>query len=151
MFAAAVAAERRIPCIVIERKARLGSKVLVTANGRCNFTKDISPEEFLRDIGPCADWVGAAVRECPPRRIIAGLKSLGVPLKRMADGRMFPADGKAATIVHAFGDLLRDSGVPLLSNCPACGLEKRAGDFVINTPSFDVCTENVLMATGGVS
>ena len=151
MFAAAVAAERRIPCIVIERKARLGSKVLMTANGRCNFTKDISPEEFLRDIGPCADWVGAAVRECPPRRIIAGLKSLGVPLKRMADGRMFPADGKAATIVHAFGDLLRDSGVPLLSNCPACGLEKRAGDFVIHTPSFDVCAENVLLATGGVS
>ena len=43
MFAAATAAERRIPCVLIERKARLGSKVLMTANGRCNFTKDISP------------------------------------------------------------------------------------------------------------
>ena len=32
MFAAAVAAERRIPCLVVERKARLGSKVLMTAN-----------------------------------------------------------------------------------------------------------------------
>ena len=26
MFAAAVAAERRIPCVLIERKARLGSR-----------------------------------------------------------------------------------------------------------------------------
>ena len=50
MFAAAVAAERRIPCVLIERKARLGSKVLMTANGRCNFTKDISTEQFLADV-----------------------------------------------------------------------------------------------------
>ena len=54
MFAAAVAAERHIPCVVIERKARLGSKVLMTANGRCNFAKDISPEQFLADVGPAA-------------------------------------------------------------------------------------------------
>ena len=41
MFAAAVAAERKVPCVVLERKARLGAKVLMTANGRCNFTKDV--------------------------------------------------------------------------------------------------------------
>ena len=51
MFAAAVAAERKIGCLVFERKVRLGAKMLMTANGRCNFTKDISPEQFLRDVG----------------------------------------------------------------------------------------------------
>ena len=118
MFAAAVAADRHLPAVLIERKARLGSKVLMTANGRCNFTKDLSPEEFLKDVGPCARWVAPAIRACPPRQIIRGFRSLNVPLRRMADGRMFPADGKAATIVHAFGDLLRDEGIPLLTNCP---------------------------------
>ena len=38
MFAAAAAAELRIPCGVIERKVRLGSKVPMTANGRCIVT-----------------------------------------------------------------------------------------------------------------
>ena len=110
MFAAAVAAERHIPCVVIERKARLGSKVLMTANGRCNFAKDISPDQFLRDLGEgsCAEFVAEAVRECPPRQICRGFQSLGVRTKRMTDGRLFPADEKATTIVHAFGDLLRD-------------------------------------------
>ena len=89
MFAAAVAAERRIPCVLIERKARLGSKVLMTANGRCNFTKDISADQFLADVGEAKDFVAAAIRECPPRKIISGFKSLTVPLRRMADGRMF--------------------------------------------------------------
>ena len=72
MFAAAVAAERGLSTVLIERKARLGSKVLMTANGRCNFTKDISAEDFLRDVGDCAPFVARAVRECPPRKIIQG-------------------------------------------------------------------------------
>ena len=152
MFAAAVAAERRVPCALIERKARLGSKVLMTANGRCNFTKDISPDDFLRDVGPCSKWVAAAIRECPPRQIIKGFKSLNVPLRRMPDGRMFPADGKAATIVHAFGDLLRDASVPILSNCPVTGIVAlQGGGFVVRTANFDLAAENVLVATGGVS
>ena len=151
MFAAAVAAERKIQCVVIERKARLGSKVLMTANGRCNFAKDISAEQFLADIGPAAQFVAQSVRECPPRKIIAGFKSLGVPLKRMADARMFPADGKAATIVHAFGDLLRESGVPLLTNCPVTGIQPQKTGFIVATKNFTLWAENVLLATGGVS
>ena len=151
MFAAAVAAERKIPCLVIERKARLGSKVLMTANGRCNFTKDISAEQFLADVGPAAQFVAQAIRECPPRKIISGFKSLGVPLKRMADARMFPADGKAATIVHAFGDLLRECDVPILTNCPVVGIQPQKTGFIVATKNFTIWAENILLATGGVS
>ena len=149
MFAAAIAADRRLSAVLIERKARLGSKVLMTANGRCNFTKDISPEQFLRD-AECP-FVTEAIRECPPRRIIAGFRSLNVPLRRMPDGRMFPADGKAATIVHAFGDLLRDSELPILTNCPVTGLQPQKNGFIVATRNFTLWAENVLLATGGVS
>ena len=153
MFAAAVAAERRVPCLVIERKARLGSKVLMTANGRCNFAKDISPDEFLRDLGEgsCAEFVAEAVRECPPRQICRGFQSLGVRTKRMTDGRLFPADEKAATIVHAFGDLLRDEEVPILSNCAVTAVKPLKNGFLVATKNFTLWAENVLLATGGVS
>ena len=161
MFAAAVAAERRVPCVLVERKARLGSKVLMTANGRCNFTKDVSADQFLRDLACGSDaavahFVAEAVRECPPRQIIDGFKSLNVPLRRRPDGRMFPADGKAATILHAFGDLLRDAEIPILTNCPVRGIRRLAANaaparFAVETKSFDLLAENVLLATGGVS
>jgi len=167
MFAAAVAAERGVGCVLVERKARLGSKVLMTANGRCNFTKDISADDFLRDVAEggnekAAKFVSGAIRACPPRTIIKGFKSLNVPLRRMADGRMFPADGKAATIVHAFGDLLRDEEVPILTNCPVREVVRNAQEvkvrgegeqrmFLVRTKNFDILAENVLLATGGVS
>ena len=151
MFAAAVAAERGLSTVLIERKARLGSKVLMTANGRCNFTKDISAEDFLRDVGDCAPFVARAIRECPPRKIIQGFKSLDVPLRRMPDARMFPADGKATTIVHAFGDLLRNNEVPVLTNCAVTGLQPQKNGFIVATKNFTLWAENVLLATGGVS
>lgn len=151
MFAAAVAAERRIPCLLLERKARLGSKVLMTANGRCNFTRDLSVEQFLEDVGPCRDFVTPALRNCPPRKIIAGFKSLDIPLRRMPGGRMFPADGKAATIVHGFGDLLRDSEVPIVTNCPVTAIQPQKTGFIVATANFTLWAENVLLATGGVS
>ena len=153
MFAAAVAAERHIPCLILERKARLGSKVLMTANGRCNFAKDISPDEFLRDLGErsCAEFVAEAVRECPPRQIVRGFQSLGVRTKRMTDGRFFPADEKAATIVHAFGDLLRDGEVPIISNCAVTAVKPLKNGFLVATKNFTLWAENVLVATGGVS
>ena len=160
MFAAAVAAERGVPCVLVERKARLGSKVLMTANGRCNFAKDISPEQFLNDISRggiaarCAEFVAEAVRECPPRQICRGFQSLGVRTKRMTDGRIFPADEKAATIVHAFGDLLRDEEVPIITNCPVkeiAAVKDGAARFAVVANSFSIFAENVLLATGGAS
>jgi predicted Rossmann fold flavoprotein len=125
----------------------------MTANGRCNFAKDISPDEFLRDLGEgsCAEFVAEAVRECPPRQICRGFQSLGVRTKRMTDGRFFPADEKAATIVHAFGDLLRDEEVPILSNCAVTAIKPLKNGFLVSTKNFTLWAENVLIATGGVS
>ncbi len=151
MFAGAMAAKRGISALIIERKARLGSKVLMTANGRCNFTKDIGEQDFLSDIGECKDFVRQAIHALPPRKVIAFFKSLNVPLRRMADGRMFPADGKAATIVHAFGDLLRDNDVPILTNCAVKAIQSQKNGFIVAANNFTLWAENVLIATGGVS
>ena len=152
MFAAAVAAERKIGCLIFERKVRLGAKMLMTANGRCNFTKDVPAEQFLRDVGePVASWVASALRSCPPQAIVRGVRSLGVKLRRMEDGRMFPDSGQAATVVHAFGDLLRDEGVPLCVNCPVTGIQPMKNGFIVATERFTVWAKNVLVATGGLS
>ena len=152
LFAASVAASRGIGCVVIERKARIGSKMLMTANGRCNFTKDISPERMLADIGdPVAPFVAKALRECPPSMVAAGFRARGLKVRRMPDGRLFPASGKAADVVHVFGDQLRDSSVPLVTNCPVTGIQPVKNGFIVATRNFTLWAGKVLIATGGAS
>ena len=152
LFAAATAARLGVGCLVFERKARIGSKILMTANGRCNFTKDISVEQMLADIGePVSSFVAPALRRCPPAMIARGFKARGLAVKRRADGCLFPASEKAADVVHVFGDLLRDNGIPLLSNCPVTGLQPMKNGFIVATRNFTVWASNVLIATGGLS
>ena len=64
---------------------------------------------------------------------------------------MFPDSGQAATVVHAFGDLLRDEGVPLCVNCPVTGIQPMKNGFIVATERFTVWAKNVLVATGGLS
>ena len=152
LFAAATAARHRLGCLVFERKARIGAKLLMTANGRCNFTKDISAEQMLADIGePVASFAAAALKGCPPSMIAAGFKARGLCIKRRADGCLFPASEKAADVVHVFGDLLRDSEIPLLTNSPVTGIQPMKNGFIVATRNFTVWASNVLIATGGVS
>lgn len=152
MFAAISAVERGIPCMIFERKARLGSKVLMTANGRCNFTKDIPPRTMLADCGePVADWLAPAIAACPPQSVIRTFRKLGVKTKRTDDGRMFPASGQASAIVHACGDFLRDNSVPICSNCPVTGIQPMKNGFIVGTANFTIWATNVLIATGGLS
>ena len=152
LFAASIAAQRGLGCLVFERKARPGSKLLMTANGRCNFTKNISAEDFLKDLGePVASFAAAAVRACPPAQIMRGFKGLGIELRQMTDGRVFPASGDAATIAHAFGDLLRDNEVPIVTNCAVTGIQPMKNGFIVGTKNFTVWAENVLVTTGGIS
>jgi hypothetical protein len=152
LFAAATAVSRGTGCVVVERKARIGSKMLMTANGRCNFTKDVSAERMLADIGePVASFVAPALRACPPSMIAAGFKARGLNLRRMQDGRLFPASGKAADVVHVFGDLLRDESVPLLTNCPVTGMQPVKNGFIVAARNFTFWARNVLVATGGAS
>ena len=152
LFAAAAAVSRGIGCLVVERKARIGSKMLMTANGRCNFTKDISAERMLADIGePVASFAAKALKACPPSMVAAGFEARGLRLRRMQDARLFPASGKAADVVHVFGDMLRDSSVPLLTNCAVTGLQQVKNGFITATENFTFWARNVLVATGGAS
>lgn len=152
LFAAAAAASRGLGCLLFERKARVGSKLLMTANGRCNFTKDVAAERMLEDIGePVASFVAQALRRCPPSMISAGFRARGLKTRRRSDGCVFPASDRAADVVHVFGDLLRDSDVPLLTNCPVTGIQPMRSGFIVATRNFTVWAERVLVATGGVS
>jgi len=152
LFAAVAAAAKGLDCLVMERKARLGSKMLMTANGRCNFTKDITPGQMLADLGePVSSFAKLAVEKCPPSMISAGFKARGLKLRRMADGRIFPESGRAADVVHVFGDQLRDSEVPVLSNCPVVGIQPVKNGFIVAAKSFTVWARKVLVATGGAS
>lgn len=155
LFGGCLAGERGLGTLILERKHKPGRKLLMCGNGRCNLTKDIPPDQMLRDTGePMATFLAPALRALPPSAIQAWFQRHGVPLKKMNDRRVFPSSEQASDVVHALTDALRDTGTSLCLNAPVERLEHLTdGDtrFRASTAHFSIDARRVLIATGGVS
>lgn len=155
LFAGCTAGERTLPALIIERKHKPGRKILMCANGRCNFTRDIPSDRMLEDIGqPGAAFLKHALSAFPPAAIQRWFRERGLTTRIMPDRRVFPASEKAHDVLHVLTDTLRDTSTSLCLNATVESVERTAhpaAGFMIATGNFRVFAQNVLLATGGVS
>ena len=50
MMAAVACADAGDSVILLEKNEKLGKKIYITGKGRCNFTNDSSPDDFLQNV-----------------------------------------------------------------------------------------------------
>ena len=155
LFAGCMAGERNLPALVLERKHKPGRKILMSANGRCNLTKDIPAEQMLADIGdPSASFLSHSLAAFPPAAIQRWFGARRLKTKTMPDRRVFPASEKAHDVLHALTDALRDTSTSLCLNATVESVATTGHPlqgFRIATGNFQIFARNVLLATGGVS
>ena len=145
---AAEAAPRRV--ILLDGAAKVGAKILISGGGRCNVTHDVVRPDDFNGARPIVRNILAAFDELATIRWFA---SLGVPLKREEDGKLFPVSDSARTVLDA-----------LLRRCAALGVAVRAQHRVVDMTLHDSGTaftvvhphgvlraDRVIMATGGRS
>ena len=152
LMAACYAGESGIPCVLIERKHRVGSKLLMCGNGRCNLTTHLRSEAFLSAFGDdLVDFLRPSINAFTPHELQSWFKQRGLPLMRTRDGKVFPKSERAPDVVHLFSDRLRDLGVPLCVNAPVKSITPAKGGFLVSTSAFTLKAAHVLVTTGGVS
>ena len=155
LFAGCMAGESGFPALILERKHKPGRKILMCGNGRCNFTKDISAEQMLRDIGePSAAFLKHSLTALPPAAIQRWFKQHRLTIKQMPDRRIFPKSEKASDVLHTLTDTLRDTSTSLCLNATVTSIEPTTHPvkgFRITTDNFKLFAQNILITTGGVS
>ncbi|MCX5754253.1 MAG: NAD(P)/FAD-dependent oxidoreductase [Candidatus Krumholzibacteria bacterium] len=156
MLAAGSAAERGLRVLLLERNARLGRKLGITGDGRCNMTNADERDEFIRSFGANGKFLYRAIAAFSNRDLIAFFNGLGVATKEERGGRIFPASDRAESVVGALGRYMKRHGV-------AVRLNSRAERIVVDASSGAVAgvtirdreatinTENAILATGGLS
>ncbi len=152
LMAACHAGERGVPALLLERKHRAGSKVLMCGNGRCNLTSCLTPEEMLADFGsPLDAFLKPAIDAFTPTQLQNWFERSGLPVMQTRDGKVFPKSERAPDVVRCLTDVLRRHEVPICFNAPVTALSASPGGFTVQTRAFTVHAERVLIATGGVS
>ena len=118
-FCALTAARRNrdLQITIVEKSAKLLSKVKVSGGGRCNVTHAcFEIPEMIRHYPRGANFLKKAFHQFFTTDTVEWFKERGVSLKAEADGRMFPITDSSQTIIDC---LLREAnqlGINIIMN-----------------------------------
>lgn len=151
MMAAIMAAREHAHVMIIEKKNRLGKKLLATGNGRCNFTNTVQKRECYR--GTDADFAWRALQLFSAEDAIAWFDQIGI-LAVDKNGYMYPAANQAAVVLHALENELKRHKVEVKLEEEVLSIQKdpkRNAVFLITTNKDRYAAKRVILATGGMA
>lgn len=128
MVAAIAAARRGAKVCLLEHTERVGKKILVTGNGRCNFTNQNMSAQYFH--GGSQKWVQNVLEEFSYPQTISLFSSLGI-VSSSKNGYCYPASGQAASILDALRWELEHQNVSVYTNCEVTSVRQREGIFIL--------------------
>lgn len=172
LMAAYAAAENGHNVTLFEKNEKLGKKIYITGKGRCNFTNDVSAEEFLQSVVRGKRFLTGAIYSFPPQKTIDFFESYGLSVKIERGNRAFPSSDHASDITKTLEKACKIMGVRLFLGEKVEKIHFTTPD-IIAMPDIDGCTmhniipmshiakvltskseytfDEVIVATGGIS
>ncbi|MBQ6811266.1 MAG: NAD(P)/FAD-dependent oxidoreductase [Firmicutes bacterium] len=152
MMASYILSKSGVEVTLLEKKKKLGQKMLIAGKGRCNVTNDCDMQTFLDNMPGNGKFLYSAYKNFTSADTQAWGEENGVPLKVERGKRVFPESDRSADIVSCMERQLRKAGtkVEFLSEVTEvlCTGEKVIG---VSVGSRMIFADAVLVATGGMS
>lgn len=148
MTAALAAARAGAEVSLLEQNERIGKKLLLTGNGKCNYTNleldaaryDTDDPDFLREL----------IKRYPPKAIIRFLEELGVPPLSRHGGWIYPHAEQAAAVLNALRAALEREQVAVRTGTRVLGIQReKKGGFRIRAEEKPLYADRVILALGG--
>ena len=161
LMAAYAAAQNGHEVIIFEKNEKLGKKIYITGKGRCNFTNDVPPEEFLKNVVRGDKFMRGSLYSFTSQDTIDFFENKGLSVKIERGNRAFPSSDHASDVTKTLEKACKQVGVSVHLN------EKVVEIMTDNTTMSDIgvmsrivklrtnCAEYdcdyVIIATGGLS
>ena len=153
MLAAIVAAEAGERVTLLEGSGKLGRKILISGNGRCNLTNKAA-DDLRHYHGTHPRFVRSALDQFRLEETLAFFADLGIEFREEKRQRLFPVSDQAQSVIDLLADRMRCLGVRVETNAKVVGMGRASG-----SARFELCDAEgqrytggrVIMASGGVS
>lgn len=152
MLAAMAAAESGASVCILEKTDGPGKKLLLTGNGRCNFSNEKEMGDFIGAFGENGRFLYPAFSRFFREDMVRLLESSGVSHVIEPDGRLFPASGDSRDVLRALRNRLLKLGVQIETGARVTGLYLHGATVAgVLTPMGTRESRAVVLATGGAS
>ena len=154
MMAAIASAENGNNVILLEKKERLGRKLLITGKGRCNITSSLPIEDFIQNIPGNGQFLYSAFKNYTNNDIINFLNEEGLEVKEERGNRIFPVTDKSLDVLKCFTKRLKELNVKIEYNMEVTEIipKNEAEKLKVKTANNKIFeADKVILATGGKS
>jgi predicted Rossmann fold flavoprotein len=156
MMAAGRAAERGMKVTLVEKTHRMGNKLLLTGGGRCNITNKAGLKEFVNAFGKNGRFLYRALAVFSNRDLINFFNSRGLEMRVDPDGKVFPADNRAESVLAVLRQYIKDHQVRVLHSTVVTNIIFRPGESLcaggVRCRDHGVLNAGkVIVAAGGLS
>lgn len=137
---------RPLRVAVLEKNPRVGKKLLITGNGRCNLTNlSAGPEKYYGDVRGAAE----IFRRFPPEKIISLFREHGLLCRTLDEGRVYPYSLQASSVLNILRAGLDAAGVETVCDFPVRRIENIPGGFALVSETKTMRAKKVVVACGG--
>jgi len=153
MMAAGRAAERGKRALLLEKNKNLGEKLKITGGGRCNITNAEESEHiFLAHYGQAARWLYSPFSQFGVKDTFSFFEKGGMPLVVEEEKRVFPQTEKAADVVQALIENLKEKKVEIRTQAAVNGFLTGKGRIQkVIVDKEELAASSFILSTGGLS
>ena len=151
LMCAAVAGERGLRVVVLDKNERAARKLRITGKGRCNLTNNCDIKTFLTNVPGDGRFLYGALNRFSPREAMAWFEQRGLPLKVERGERVFPVSDRADDVAETLLRVCRAGGVRVLRE-KALAVQQRDGAVcAVVTERGTIVCRAAAVCTGGLS
>ena len=130
-MAAILIARKSIPVMLLEQNSKVGKKILVSGNGKCNIgNQRIVPSRY-HSRNP--RFIEEVLMGYGAEEIKEVFESMGLPLIEGKEGKLFPMSLQASTVVEVLAYEAQSAGVEILCDCAVQSISEDEKGFVLQT------------------
>lgn len=146
MIAALEAAGNGAKVTILERKDKVGKKILATGNGRCNFTNSyLNADCYYTDN---TDFINDVFRRFDNSDLVRYFCSLGL-ITKDKNGYYYPQCEQASSVVDVFYSALKEKQVEIVTGCEVVSVKKEGNLFIVESNDKQKYTFDVLIFSCG--
>ncbi len=134
---------------IFEKNERVGKKLLMTGNGRCNLTNlDTDMTHFH---GSDVRFSKGALLSYPPEKIMSFFEEIGLICTVEEDQKVYPLSLHAASVLDSLRLTLDELKIPIQSGSMIKSINKKGKLYeLILTDNSKISAVSVVVATGGM-
>lgn len=143
---AAINAKNNNEVIILERNNSCGKKILVTGNGKCNYTN--SNQDLNNYHSFNHELIENIINEDNLNKMHEMLKKIGI-IPKIKNGYYYPYSNQAVTFQNALLKELENKNIKIKTNTYVRNVECINNQFIIETDNENIICDKVILSTGG--